>query len=100
MISSALLAASAGRLLVGDSQGHVTALSSSALLRGETHAIAWRAHDGKTATLHARPYDDGFLSGGTDGAVRSWQYAELQREAHELRLRAVSARRTGRLGLS
>ena len=86
------MAASAGRLLVGDSQGHVTALSSSALLRGETHAIAWRAHDGKTATLHARPYDDGFLSGGTDGAVRSWQYAELQREAHELRLRAVSAR--------
>jgi hypothetical protein len=78
-------------LLVGDSQGHVTALSSSALLRGETHAIAWRAHDGKTATLHARPYDDGFLSGGTDGAVRSWQYAELQREAHELRMRAVSA---------
>jgi hypothetical protein len=76
---------------VGDSQGHVTALSSSALLRGETHAIAWRAHDGKTATLHARPYDDGFLSGGTDGAVRSWQYAELQREAHELRMRAVSA---------
>ena len=85
------MAASAGRLLVGDSQGHVTALSSSALLRGETHAIAWRAHDGKTATLHARPYDDGFLSGGTDGAVRSWQYAELQREAHELRMRAVSA---------
>ena len=66
---------------MGDSQGMLTAIPSAALLRGEMHAISWRAHDGKVACLHARPDDAGFLSGGSDGAVRWWSYVALAKEA-------------------
>ena len=81
------LAAAEGKLLVADSQGHVSVLSMAALLRGETHSISFRAHDGKVATLHARRHDGSFLSGGTDGAVRCWQFDELRREAAAVRSR-------------
>ena len=54
------LACATGKLLVGDSQGHLAAISSSALLRGELHAISWRAHEGKAACL-TMPHDGGCL---------------------------------------
>ena len=65
------LAASAGRLFVADSGGHICALSTAAMLEGRSQSISWRAHDGKAACLHAWPHAGAFLSGGSDGAVRN-----------------------------
>lgn len=75
------LAASRGRLLLGDSLGHIYSLSCAALLRGAAEGLCWRAHDGKVSALHARTYDGNFISGGADGAVRRWSDAKIARQA-------------------
>ena len=75
------LGSSIGRVIIGDSQGKIYVLSVAALLEGNLTAVSWRAHDGKTSCICSRPYDSSFLSGGSDGAVRQWQYDLLAREA-------------------
>ena len=75
--SMSSLAASRGRLLVGDSQGQIYLMTEAGLRRGELDAISWRAHDGKVSSMHARPYDEVVTSGGADGGVRKWSCASV-----------------------
>ena len=63
-------------------QGTISLLLLEPVLRdGSLDAVSWRAHDGKAVALATRWTGDEFCSGGADGVVRLWSFADLAAQA-------------------